>query len=285
MAKTKVAIATDSTAYIPAELVERYNLHVIPLWVNWEGDSLRDDVDITPTQFYARLQTAKELPTTSQPTPEDFLEFFSKIAETSESIVGIFISDLLSGTLASATAARASFENFPIELVDSRSASMGLGFTVLAAARAAEKGLSHIEIAGLAREMVPEVRTIFVVDTLEFLHKGGRIGGAARFFGSMLSFKPILHLEEGRIEPMERVRTKRKAMNRALEIVKQDVAGKGLLHASVIHAAAPDEAADFAAQVQQELNPVELLTSGLSPVVGTHTGPGLVGLGYYTERA
>jgi DegV family protein with EDD domain len=162
---------------------------------------------------------------------------------------------------------------------------MGLGFMVLAAARAAEAGLDYLEVAELAREMVPMVKTIFVVDTLEYLHKGGRIGGAQRLIGSVLSIKPVLHLDDGRIEPLASIRTKRKAIERVLEIIAEDVSGKGPIHACVIHAAAPEAAAEFQTQVQDSLHPVELLIAELSPVVGTHTGPGLVGLGYYCEPA
>ena len=285
MAKARVAIATDSTSYIPPDLVDKYNIHVIPEILNWDGETYLDDVDIKPTEFYNRLSTSKELPTTSQPSAGEFVEFFTKIGESGESIVGIFISDDLSGTIDSATTAKEMLADLPIEIIDSRSASMGLGFIVLAAARAAEEGLSQSEVAQLARDMVPDVKTIFVVDTLEYLHKGGRIGGAQRLIGSMLSIKPVLHLDDGRIEPLASIRTKRKAIDHALEIIKEDISGKGPLHASVIHAAAPEAAAKFSEQVMELLGPVELLTAELSPVVGTHTGPGLVGLGYYCEPA
>jgi len=200
LSKIKVAIATDSTSYIPPELVEKYNIHVIPEILNWEGESYLDDVDIKPTEFYNRLGNSKELPTTSQASAGEFIDFFTKIGESSESIVGIFLSEELSGTLDSATTAKEMVAELPIEIIDSRSTSMGLGFMVLAAARAAEEGLSQSEIAELVRDMVPIVKTIFVVDTLEYLHKGGRIGGAQRLIGSVLSTKPVLHLDNGRIE-------------------------------------------------------------------------------------
>ncbi len=283
MSKSRVAVAVDSTAFIPPELVAKYNIHVIPQCLIWEGTTLLDGVDITPDEFYERLGTAKELPTTSQPSAGEFHEFFSRLAETNDSIVGVFISEYLSGTIASAKTAAEMMPDFPIEIVDSRSASMGLGFIALEAARAVEKGLSHVEAAQAARALVPITHAIFVVDTLEFLHRGGRIGGAQRLLGSMLSIKPVLHLDDGRIEPLVSVRTKRKAIERMLEIVADDTRGKGPLHASVIHAAAQDEATKFLEQVRDLLKPVELLTSELSPVVGTNTGPGLVGLGYYCE--
>lgn len=283
MGKKKVAIATDSVANIPAELIQEYDIKVIPQCLNWGGKTYLDGVDITVDEFYRQLGSAKELPTTSQPSAGEFREFFLEVAEGSESIVCIVVSDHLSGTLDSATAAVSMIPDFPIEVVDSRSASMGQGFMVLAAAKAAEKGMSYMEVAEMTRSLVPVVRAVFVVDTLEYLHRGGRIGGAQRLLGSMLSIKPILHLDDGKIEPLESVRTKRKALDRALEIVEEETAGKGPLHAAVLHASTPDEADKFYSAVKQRLQPVELLLTELTPVIGTHTGPGLVGLAYYNE--
>jgi DegV family protein with EDD domain len=283
MGDSRVAVVTDSTANIPADLVKKYKIHVIPQCLNWEDKTYLDGVDITPNEFYARLGDAKELPTTSQPSAGEFHEFFNKLAEDHDAIVGVFISEFLSGTIASATAAVEMMPDFPVEVVDSRSASMGLGFMILAVARALEDGKSPTEAAGIAEAMKPLTHAIFVVDTLEFLHRGGRIGGANRLLGSMLSIKPVLHLENGKIEPLARVRTKRKALAHVLDHVAADIAGRGAFHASVIHAAAPQEAAVFSEQVRERFSPVELFTTELSPVVGTHTGPGLVGLGYYTE--
>jgi len=283
MGDSKVAVATDSTANIPPDLVDKYNIHVIPQCLNWEEQTYLDGVDITPNEFYARIGDTKELPTTSQPSAGEFHEFFSKLAEDHDAIVGVFISEYLSGTIASAKAAVEMMPDFPIEVVDSRSASMGLGFMALAAARSLKEGSTPSEAAGVAEAMKPFTHAIFVVDTLEYLHRGGRIGGARRLLGSMLSIKPVLHLENGKIEPLASVRTKRKALTHVLDHVAADIAGKGSFHASIIHAAATQEAAVFSEQVRERFSPVELFTTELSPVVGTHTGPGLVGLGYYTE--
>lgn len=283
MAKKKVAIATDSVANLTADQVEAYDIKVIPQCLNWSGKTYLDGIDITSADFYAQLGSAKELPTTSQPSAGEFREFFLEIAEESESIVCIVISDHLSGTLDSATAAVKMIPDFPIEVIDSRSASMGLGFIVLAAAKAAAEGKDQAEVAEVARQLVPNVRAVFVVDTLEFLHRGGRIGGAQRLVGSVLSIKPLLHLVDGKIEPLASVRTKRKALGRALEIIEEDTAGKGPIHAAVLHAATPAEADQFYKEVQEKLQPVELLKAELTPVIGTHTGPGLVGLAYYCE--
>lgn len=283
MAKVPVAIMTDSTANLPAELVRQHNIRVIPQILNWEGESLLDGIDIFPDGFYRRLSTSKEIPTTSQASPGQFVEVFSELAETAESIVGIFISENLSGTLSSAYTALQSMGDFPIEIVDSRSASLGLGLLVLAAARAAEEGKSAKEVAEIVRGLVPKVKIMFVVDTLEFLHRGGRIGGAQRLLGSMLSMKPVLHLADGRIEPLARVRTKRKAMQHILNIAQEDLAGKQNVHVATIGAAAPEDQAHLVQQLQQIANPVELVQNELTPVIGTHVGPGTVGIAYYTE--
>lgn len=283
MGKSNVAVATDSTANIPDEFVEDLNIHVIPQCLNWEGETFLDGIDITPSEFYQRLGQAKELPTTSQPSAGEFHEFFGKLADENQAIIGVFISEHLSGTIDSALTAADMMPDFPIEIIDSQSASMGLGFLAMAVARALKEGSTYKEAAQLARELIPFTHAIFVVDTLEYLHRGGRIGGAQRLLGSLLSMKPLLHLEEGRIEPLARIRTKRKAVEKLLDVVAADTEGKGNLHASVIHAAAPEDAERFKQQVIERLDPVELIISELSPVVGTHTGPGLVGMGYYTE--
>lgn len=283
MAEAKVAVVVDSTAYIPPQLVEQYNIHVIPQILNWAGESLHDNVDITPQAFYQRLKHAEEMPTTSQPSAGEFHDFFSGVAATADSIVAVLISQPLSGTQASAHAATAMMDGYPVEIVDSRSSTMGLGFMALAAARAAASGASHTEAAAAARRLVPHMRVIFVVDTLEFLHRGGRIGGAKRLLGSMLSIKPVLHLTDGRIEPLASVRTKRKAINHMLAVAEQEMKGQRNVRAAVIDAIAPEEAEMIYQEAQNRLQPTELIRAGLSPVIGAHVGPGAVGLVYYAE--
>jgi DegV family protein with EDD domain len=283
MSVPNVAVVVDSSATLPPELVEKYDLHVIPLSVNWEGETYKDGVDITPEIFIQRLSTAEELPSTSQPSAGEFHDLFSKLAETNDSILAVLISEHLSGTMASAVAARQMMADFPIEIVDSRSAAMGLGYMAIEAARAVQQGKNHVEAGQVARALVPRTEVIFVVDTLEFLHRGGRIGGARWLVGSMLSMKPILKLEDGRIEALASVRTKRKAILRALEIVQEDTAGQGPLHIAAMHAGAEEEAQRMHDWLQENLNPAELLMAEVGAVIGVHTGPGLVGMAYYTE--
>lgn len=281
---SRTAIVVDSTAYIPQELVEKYNLYVIPLAVNWSGETMKDNVDITADQFYARLSQTSDSPTTSQPSAGEFVEVFEKAAKNADAIVAILISNELSGTIASAKAAADMMDGFPIEIVDSQHTAMTLGFLALEAARAAEAGdKSHTEIADMARDTIKRLHIVFVVDTLEFLHRGGRIGGASRFFGSLLSIKPVLHLENGRVEPLTKVRTKKKAINHVLDVAEASMAGKSNVRVSVLHASALAEAEDIKAEVIKRMNPVEILISGISPVIGTHVGPGTVGLAYYSD--
>lgn len=282
MGKHKVAIVTDSTAVLPQETLDSYPIHVIPQNLHWGEESLLDNVDITPAQFYERLRTAKVLPTTSQPSAGRFLSFFQEVAETAESIVAILISAELSGTVASAHAARDMMEgSVPIEIVDTRAASLGLALVVSAAARALAAGKDHKQVAELVQMLLPQLHTLFVVDTLEYLHKGGRIGGAQRLLGSVLAIKPLLQLKDGKVEPLTSVRTKRKAIDRMLEVVKEGAVGASALHMAVAHAAARDEADKLAERVREEFKPVELMRSEVSPVIGTHTGPGTLAVAFY----
>jgi DegV family protein with EDD domain len=279
--KRKVAVVTDSTANIPDNLLEQYNIQTIPLTVNWAGESLLDNIDIKTDEFYERLQTAKEMPTTSQPSVGQFIEFFEKLQETSETVVGIFISEPLSGTLDSARSAAKEMPDLAIEIVDSRNTAAALALLVLAAVRMAEEGKDYKEIAAGVRALIPKMHLLFVVDTLEFLHRGGRIGGAQRLIGSVLSIKPILQIEDGRIEPLASVRTQKKAIARLLQLVGEDTGWGPNVHYGIMDAQSPQTADSVMNKIQQYGENAGTLRSSISPVIGTHTGPGCVGVAYY----
>lgn len=283
MSKAKVAIVTDSVANLPVDVINEHSIYVIPQILNWEGQSLLDQVDITTEEFYRRLPLSKDLPKTSQPSPGQFTEHFQRVAEGADSIVAVFVSEYLSGTLQSAHLGAQAMGDYPIEIVDSRSASLGLGLLAVAAARRAAAGHDYKDVAAHVRSLVPRMRVMFVVDTLEYLHKGGRIGGAKRLVGSVLSIKPVLHLDDGKIEPLASIRTKTKAIEHMLDVVLEEMKGKQHVHAGVIHAAAPDDARYIVDRVRSEANPEELLVNELTPVIGANVGPGVVGMGYYTE--
>jgi DegV family protein with EDD domain len=279
---SEIAIITDSTASIPTEYLEKYSIQVAPQVVIWGEETLYDDIDITTQQFYARLVTSDVLPTTSQATVASFLDLFQPHVDRGTPILGIFISDLLSGTIQSAEQAKAQFPGATIEIFNSKSAAMHLGFQVLAAARAIEAGGGMEAARAAAQQAKDNSGVIFVVDTLEYLHKGGRIGGAARLFGTALSLKPVLHVYEGRIEPLERVRTKAKATARLLDLIAEHVEGKENIRVSSLHAAAPDEALTLKEKVMERVNAVEHISSVVGPAIGTHVGPGTVGIAYCT---
>jgi DegV family protein with EDD domain len=279
----RIAILTDSSAYLPPDLLERYHISVIPLKVHWGEETFLDGTDITPVEFYDRLATSSTLPSTSQPSMHDFLQVFDGLASQYEGILVPLISSGISGTVTSALAAVAEFKKVPVEVVDTHSTSAGLALVVLAAARAAEQGRSLPEVAQIAREVVRKLHLFFAVDTLKYLHKGGRIGGASRYLGSALSIKPILFFdEEGKIDALERVRTRQKALNRLVELVEEK-AGNKPIHVGVCHANASEEAANFRTHLAARLNCDEILIVELSPVIGTHVGPGTIGLALYVE--
>ena len=276
----EIGLVTDSTATIPEEFVRKYAIRVIPQAVIWEQKVLLDGVDITPDEFYERLKTASVMPTTSQASVAGFREAFEALVARKVPVLALVVSGKLSGTLQSAQQARALFPDARIEVVDSEAAAMALWFQVLAAARSAEKGVAFDAVVAAAREAKSHTGVMFAVETLEFLHRGGRIGGASRLLGTALNIKPVLELKGGRIEPVERVRTKSKAVARMLELVVERIAGRTPVRISVIHAAAESEARDLLVQVRERLSPVESMITVASPAIGAHTGPGIVGLAY-----
>ena len=274
----KVALLTDSTAYLHPEMLDKYGIHTIPLNIQWGSDSYKDNVTITPTEFYERLEKDPVLPTTSQPSVQDFTNKFKELAKEYDSILAILISSGVSGTFAWATSAAQEFSEVPIEIVDSRLTASGLAMVVLEAGKALAEGKPLEEVAEAAREMAKGIRLFFVVDTLKYLHKGGRIGGASRYLGTALQLKPILYLnEEGKIGALERVRTKRKALARLLDLVDEQAAGQKVV-AGIMHATDPTTAEKFSDQLTARLDCDEVHIFELSPVIGTHVGPGTIGV-------
>jgi DegV family protein with EDD domain len=282
---THIAFVTDSTAYIPAELSKLYNINIVHQGLIWGGQTYRDGVDIQPDQFYARLKTMKEMPTTAQVPTQEMQETFQQLIDRNFLVLGIFLSSKFSGTFQAALQAREALGNAveKVFLVDSNTTSMAMGYTVLAAARAAEKGADIKECVALAEKAREHVGVYFVVETLEFLHRGGRIGGATRFIGSALNLKPILALKDGRVEAEDRVRTKTKALERVLELVGEQVRGKTHIRVATVHANAEEEARTLLQRAAAELSAIESILSPVSPVVGVHAGPGTVGLAFMTD--
>ncbi len=279
---SKIALVTDSTSYIPPELVAKHKINVAAQTLIWGEETFRDGVDIQPSEFYTRLKTAKVMPSTSQVSPAGMQSAFQPLVDQGFEVVGIFISSKLSGTMQSAIQAKDMMGTAgeKVTLVDSLSTSMALGLIVLAAARAAEAGASLQECVDVAEKARTQSGIFFAVDTLEFLHRGGRIGGAQRFIGSALNLKPILALKDGKVEGVERIRTKTKAHDRIFELIAEQVSGKPSVRVATLHANAAEDAKALLDRASKQLDPVESILSEVSPVVGTHTGPGTVGLAF-----
>jgi DegV family protein with EDD domain len=230
------------------------------------------------------LSHSKTLPTTSQPSIQDFLQAFESLANQADGIVVPLISSGISGTVASALAAVREFFRVPVEIVDTRVTSAGQGLVVMAAARAAAQGKSLQEVRQAADEVVQRMHLFFAVDTLEYLHRGGRIGGASRYLGTVLNIKPILYFDlDGKLDALERARTKGKALQRLTALAEEKANGHPL-HLSVIHANAPEIAQEFREQITHRLHCEEVFTMELSPVIGVHVGPGTIGIALYAEN-
>ncbi len=278
---SKVAIITDSTAYLPQDLVEEFNITVLPLVVIWGDETLRDNIDISPEEFYQRLQTAETMPSTSQATIKAFADAFQQLYDEGFDIFTVVISSALSGTLDSAIQAKKMVPDANIELFDSQTTSLPLAYLALSAARAAKRGASLTEVKKIAETVREHNEIYFAVETLEFLHRGGRIGGASRFLGTALGLKPILYLVDGKVEALEKVRTSKKAHARLISILEEKLDGNSPVNMIGVVKAAADEAADgLLEEIKKRFKPDEIMVADISPVIGTHIGPGATGVAY-----
>jgi DegV family protein with EDD domain len=276
----KVAILTDSSAYLPAQIVAQYPIFVIPLTLNWDGQDYRDGVDIQASEYYTRLDTSESIPTTSQIPVFEYKNIFSKLLDEGYQILTLPISSGISGTYQSALQAKALFENAPIEVIDTKLVSMALGFQVLAAARAAQNGADLQTCKAVAEDAYTKIGVYFTIDTLKYLHKGGRINSAKRLIGTALNVKPVLEIRDGKIELVCSVISRRKAIERMTNLVEEGIAGRSPVRISVFHANVPEEAEALQARLMEKFNAVEGIISEVSPVVGTHTGSGTLSVAY-----
>lgn len=280
----RIAIVTDGTSDLPADLLARFGIHVVPLYVLWGGQELRDGVDIDRATLYARLRQDPEHPKTSQPTPADFLNAIRQV--DAPEVLVLTISSALSGTYNSACQAR-ELTATPVHVEDSRVTSMALGWQVLAAARAREEGADLEGMLAAARRVRAGVVTRFTVDTLEYLRRGGRIGGAAWMIGTALQLKPVLSLDPqtGQVESLERIRSRRRAVQNLVERAAEEFGSVPAPHVAVMHAMAPEEAEALREELTARLHPREILATELTPVLGIHGGPGLLGFCAYADAA
>lgn len=271
-----IKIVTDSTSDIPRDVLEAHGIELVPLKVHFGSDTYHDGVDIHAEEFYRKLAESPELPTTSQPSPVDFMEVYKKLADTPDTaIISVHLSAAFSGTYQSAMLAKSLLEDqIRIEIVDSKSASYGLGMLAIAAAEAARAGKSAEEILELLQKLRRETRLYFIVDTLEYLQKGGRIGKAAALVGSLLNLKPILTIDDGgEVAPVDKIRGSKKAQARIIELLKKDFDGV-TVDICIAHSVARERAEELFALVSGALQVRNHTYTELGPVIGTHVGPG-----------
>jgi len=286
---SKVAIVTDSTASAPPELLSNYDITIVPLLIAVGDKTFRDGVDITAAEVYRLMRQENGLPKTSAPSPAVFLESYRTLSERADSILCITLTSRYSMAFESAVQAREmAREELPdtaIEVIDSRTSAGALGLIVLEAASVASQGADLSHVAQAARAMIPRVNLLAVMDTLRYLARGGRIGRAAAWAGSLFNIKPILETSTttGYTEPVERPRTKPQAVRRLLELMEERV-GDSPIRAIVHHADAPREGEELRAQVASRFNCTDLYLTEFTPLMGAHTGPGLLGVSFLAEE-
>ena len=278
-----VAIVTDSISSLTPAMGLEYGVHVVPIHIFFGTQAYRDGIDIDAERFYQLLNGSEQMPTTSQPTAADFLECYSQLAGKAQAIVSIHASKKVSATVDSARAACRELPDVPIHVIDTRTLSMGQGLIVIAAARAASAGKNAEEIVQLVEGLVPRTSVLFTVETLEYLRRGGRIGGATALLGSALKIKPVLHIADGQVEPLEKPRTRKRAVGRLLDLMAGRVSPSDQVHAAVLHCSALAEAERLAEQVAARFQCAELLIAEAGPTIGAHGGPGTLGVTFYTD--
>ncbi|MGD6903045.1 DegV family protein [Bacillus infantis] len=278
----RTAVVTDSTAYIPKELRDRLNIHMIPLSVIFGNETYEEEVEITAEAFYEEVKH-KELPTTSQPSTGQFVELFEKLSADYDAVISIHLSSGISGTFQGAATAGSMVEGIRAYPFDSEISCMVQGFYVIEAAEMAAAGKDPQDIMSRLEEMKQTVRAYFMVDDLSHLQRGGRLSSAQALIGSLLQVKPLLHFQDKVIVPFEKIRTRKKAMKRIADLLGDAAAGGGDYRAVIIHANREKEADEWKAELEKELPNVEFMIGYFGPVIGTHLGEGSMGLGWYKK--
>jgi len=283
---SKVAIVTDSVACIPQELAEKYGIEVVPIQLIFGDRTYRDGIDISPAEFYALLRRAKKLPTTAGALPGPFLEAYHKLSSKTTSILCITLSAKLSGMFNSARqameTAKETLPGVTIELLDSETAAVAQGLVVLAAARAAASGKSLTEVVETTKSVMQRVHLLGMLDTLHYLVKGGHVFKAVALAGSLLKIKPIFTITEGKAHPVTNPRTIPGGIKRMIQIMEQKIVKGQPLHVAVMHADAMDKAIELRNQISSRYDCTELFITEFTPVMGAHTGPGVIGIAFYS---
>lgn len=280
----RIAVVTDSSASLPAELARQWDIHVVPSVVVYKGRAWRDGQDITPGELYRWLRASELVPTTSAPSIGDFVRVYATLSSQADGILSIHPPTQLTAIYNVAVAASQLVDNVPIRVINSDTVAMGQGFVALEAARLAASGADLDAVAARAAQVAGQVHLLAAVDTLRYLHRGGRVGAAANLVGTALQIKPILYVAQGSVEVFARPRTKAKAVRVMLEYVAQHTDSQRL-HAAILHADVPQEAEDLRRRLIGEFDCAELYVTEFTPVMGAHVGPGLLGVAFYAEDA
>ena len=278
----RIVVVTDSSATIPLELVQELDIRVVPLLLNFAGQTLRDGVDVTHGDVYRWQRANKRIPTTSSPSIGDFLRAYALAAQEATGIVSIHVAQRLSATYGAALAASELIDGVPVRVVDSGTAAMAQGFAAIEAARAAAQGASLEQVVARAGEVSGRANLLAAIGTLEYLHLGGRIGGAAALLGTVLQIKPVLCLSGGRVEVFAQPRTLRRAKATMLRRMAELADGRPA-HVAIFHSDALDEAQDLEEQLVSRFECAELYITELTPVMGAHTGAGVLGIAFYAD--
>jgi DegV family protein with EDD domain len=279
-----VKIVTDIEANLTPELMEQFDIKTMPLWIHFGQESYQEGVNITREQFYERLASSAEFPKTSQASVGQFVELYRPIVEVGHEIVSIHLSSDLSGTYQSASEAARELSRAKISVVDSRQVSLAESLLVWRAAEWAEAGLGREEIVARLQPMIQHTRIFFMVDTLEYLRRGGRIGGASALVGTLLQIKPILTLKGGVVDACDKARTRKRALVRLREIALDVAGGNSGVDLAVLHAQCPETAEALAEKLKVSLKPERMMIDLIGPGIGAHVGPGTVGIAIYCDE-
>lgn len=278
----KTAVVTDSTAYIPKEMRDKLNIHMIPLTVIFGNETYKEEIEIQADDFYEEVKT-KELPTTSQPSTGEFLTLFGELAKDYDAVISVHLSSGISGTYQGAVTAGEMVEGINVYPFDSEISCMVQGFYAIEAAEMARDGKGPEEIMARLNEMKKSIRAYFMADDLSHLQRGGRLSSAQAIIGSLLQVKPVLHFENKVIVPFEKIRTRKKAMKRIVDLLEEDAKSGDAYRAAIIHANREEEAKEWKEELQAQFPNVEFIISYFGPVIGTHLGEGSMGLGWYKK--
>ncbi|WP_404404926.1 DegV family protein [Jeotgalibacillus malaysiensis] len=276
----RTAVVTDSTAYLPEELREMYDIRMVPLYVIMNGKTYEEEVDLTTDAFYDEVRKGGALPKTSQPAVGTFASLFEELSENYDEVVTIHLSSGISGTYAGAVQAGEMVDDIKVHAFDSEISCMVQGMFVLEAAVMAKEGATAEEILSRLNDLKETTRAYFMVDNLGHLQRGGRLSNAQAIIGSMLQVKPLLHFVDTKIEPFEKIRTRKKAMKRIVDLLKEDAQKYDEVQAVIIHANREGEAIQWKNEISAELPNVSFRISHFGPVIGTHLGEGSMGLGW-----